>query len=440
MTGRPDAPPPRDAGLRRALGPWSLGANVVNIVVGAGIFVLPSALYRELGAAAPWAYVACTVVMAGVTLCFAAAGSRVATSGGPYGAAEVAFGPMVGFISGFLIWASNVLAAGGIVAGVADLAGRAAPALAAPFPRAGLIAGVLGAMAAVNVAGVGWGATLVRWTAAVKLAPLALLLLGAALFAGSAPSAAAAAPAPSAAGFGRAMLLAIFAFQGMESALSVSGEVRDPARNVPRALFGAMIGAAALYVLLQLASQRALGPALAASPAPLADAGRALWPPLGALLLAGTAASMTGYLAGDALSSPRLLFAFARDGLAPRALQSVAPRTGAPVTAVLTHAALVGATALSGGFEPLVILAALAVVPVYAIGCAAAVVLQRRDVETAGEPLRVPGLWAAAAVGLAGMAWLLTNGKPVELLGLAAVMVAAGAIYAVARRRRPLPA
>src|SRR5215467_5035218 len=110
----------RDRDLKRVVGPFGLAANIVNIVIGAGIFVLPAAISREAGAAAPLAYLACAIIMGAVALCFAEAGSRVPTSGGPYGYAEAAFGPFVGFVMGALIWLSAVLASAGIASAVVE--------------------------------------------------------------------------------------------------------------------------------------------------------------------------------------------------------------------------------------------------------------------------------------------------------------------------------
>ncbi len=426
--------PHRDAGLKRAIGAWGLGANVFNTVVGAGIFVLPAALAREAGAQAPWAYVACTLIMAGVVICFATAGSRVPTSGGPYGYAQAAFGPFVGFLTGVLVWLGSVLACAGIAAGLAGQAARVWPALADPAARAGVVMLMLGVLAAVNLRGVAAGSRLVDAMTALKLLPLALLLAAGAIFTlhGTEPPP----MASQGAGLGRAMLLAIFAFQGMETALGVSGEVRDPHRNVPRGLIGAMAAIAVLYMAVQLIAQRTLGSGLAQSTAPLADAARTVWAPLGPVLLAGTAASMLGYLAGDVLSAPRVLFAFARDGVLPQRLGRLTPKTAIPSFAILTHVIVAAVLAVSGGFEELVLLAALASTGVYIVGCVAAVVLQGRGVAEAGAPLRVPGLWAAALLGIAGMGWLTVNAKPQELLGLGVTLLVGAGLYAIAKRRR----
>lgn len=421
-----------EGGLRRAIGPWGLGAAIFNTVVGAGIFVLPATLAKEAGAAAPLAYLGCTAIIGCVAVCFAAAGSRTPVSGGPYGYAEAAFGPFMGFVVGVLVWLGSVLAAAGISAAIAEAVASVAPVFAQPAPRGALILALLAGLAAVNLAGAASGTRLVAGLTVLKLLPLAALLVGGALALGARPAAAAVLPAGGA-GFGRAMLLAVFAFQGMETALGVSGEVRDPARSIPRGLLGAMAAVAVLYVALQLVVERLLGAALPGSTTPLAAAAAVVWRPLGAVLLVGTVASMLGYLASDALTAPRTLYAFGEAGVLPRAYGRAWGRTGAPALAIVTHVAIAAALALTGGFAELATLAALAVAGVYVIGCVAAVVLQRRGTARAGPPLRVPALWIPAAVGVLGMLWLCANASLAELAGLGASVGAAAAVYAVRR-------
>ena len=86
-------------GLVRVIGTGALGLNVINMVVGAGIFVLPGLVAAELGSAAIFAYLICSVTVALVFLCFAEVGSRVSRSGGAYAYVEEAFGPFAGFIA-----------------------------------------------------------------------------------------------------------------------------------------------------------------------------------------------------------------------------------------------------------------------------------------------------------------------------------------------------
>lgn len=418
----------RDRGLNRGVGALGLGVAVFNTVVGAGIFVLPAALAHDIGAAAPFAYLACLVAMSGVVLCFAAAGSRTPTSGGPYGYADAAFGPLIGFIVGVLIWLGSVLAAAGIAAAIADSFGRFIPFLAAPPLRALIIVALFAAFAAINVAGVTRGAGLVGVLTIVKLVPIAALLGFGAVhvhLANLRPSV----PEPRA--FGRALILAAFAFQGMESALAVSGEVRRPARNIPLGLIGAMGAIALLYIAIQTVTQGVLGPALALSKTPLADALAGVSPLLVGLLIAGGALSMLGYLAGDTLSAPRLLFAFAGDGLLPKRLAALHPRTAAPYAAILTHVIIGAALALSGSFVELAILSSLTTVVVYIVSCAAAVVLQRRGVAQAGPPLAIPGLIVAAVVGALGMGWIALSATWQEAGGLFLVIGLSAAWYGI---------
>jgi amino acid transporter len=89
----------RNEGLVRVIGAGTLGLSVVNMVVGAGIFVLPGRIAAELGAAAILAYLVCSVAVALVFLCFAEVGSRITRSGGAYAYIEEAFGPFSGFIA-----------------------------------------------------------------------------------------------------------------------------------------------------------------------------------------------------------------------------------------------------------------------------------------------------------------------------------------------------
>jgi APA family basic amino acid/polyamine antiporter len=209
---------------------------------------------------------------------------------------------------------------------------------------------------------------------------------------------------------------------------------------VPLGLLGAMGAVTVLYIAIQIVAQGVLGPALGHSNTPLADAAASISPPLGRLLLAGAAISMLGYLSSDALSAPRLLYTFARQGLLPKALAQVSSVTSAPFAAILLHASLAVALALSGSFAELATLSSLTTVVVYIAGCVAAVVLQRRGIATAGPPLQAKGLLLAAIVGVAGMAWLLIHAKAIEAIGLVGTLAISAGWYALARalkRTRP---
>ena len=109
-----------EAGLVRALGVPQLTATIINYIVGSGIFALPAIAYAQLDGAAPLGYLATAIMMLLVALCFAAAGSRVALSGGPYAYAESALGPLVGVLTGAIASLANVAAGAAVAVLFAD--------------------------------------------------------------------------------------------------------------------------------------------------------------------------------------------------------------------------------------------------------------------------------------------------------------------------------
>lgn len=434
IEGVPFATRARDAGLRRGIGTFGFAAAIVNVVIGAGIFTLPAGMARAAGSYALAAYLLCAIVMAAVVLCFAEAGSRAPTSGGAAGTVEAAFGPLAGFVAGALLWLSCALASGGIAAAFASAIGLFVPGLATPAAHAALALAILVAVALVNLAGVRTASRFLAVTTAIKLVPLlAFVLIGAAFVH---PSNFAAGAVPDAGGIGRAVLLSLFAFQGMETTLGASGEVADPARTLPRALAAAMAFVAVAYVAIQLVAQGLMGPALAGSSAPLADAIARVDPRLGLLLIVGTAMSMGGWLGSDMLGAPRVLFALARDGFLPRALGTVSPRTGVPAVAIIVHLAAAALLAVTGAFETLVVLSVLAACALYLGGCAAALVLRRRDVALAGPPLRLPGLTAWAVLGCGSMVAVILLARWIEIAALIGEIGAACLLYALVTRSR----
>jgi amino acid transporter len=428
----------RDAGLVRAVGPWGLAASIISTVVGAAIFTVPAALAASIGPYAPLAILVCAAAVGAVAICFAEGGSRIPSSGGAYGYIEAAFGPLTGYVAGTLLWFSDVLGCGGVAAALADVVASPLTApLRAPVHLLVIVASI-GGIALVNVGGIARGVRLVNAATVLKLAPLAVFIVAGAtaVHAGNFRAAA----LPSSAGLGRALILAIFAFMGMETALCASGEVARPARTIPRALTLAMVSVTLLYVGIQVVAQGILGATLASATVPLAAAMARVSPALRLLMLTGAAISMFGYLSSDLLASPRILFAFARDGLLPRPLGHVHARTHAPHVAILFYAAFAIVLALTGTFAELAVLSALATAPFYIAGCAAAWCLTRRHTALAGTPLNFRGLGVAALVGAGSMTVVIALASKQELAGLATLATASAAVYLVQIRlksRRP---
>ncbi len=422
----------RDVGLIRAVGPGVLAACIVGMVVGAGIFAVPAALAASVGPYAPIAFLGCGFAVGAVAICFAEGGSRVPTSGGVYGLVAAAFGPLVGYISGTLLWVGCVLACGAVSAALGEVvASRFSPSLMAPV-RAAVIVGVLGGIGLVNIGGVARGARLVSTATAVKLVPLMIfIVVGATTVHASSFSQTV---HPNLQSLGRAMILGVFAFVGMETSLWASGEVREPNRTIPLALGIALLSTVALYFAIQVVAQGILGSSLATSKAPLADAMAQVDPLLRELMLIGTALSMFGWIGSNILGSPRQLFAFARDGLLPRALARLHPRSHTPHVAICTYVALAIALALTGTFIELAVLSALAIAALYIAGCAAAWVLVRRGVAMAGKPLEFRFFGMATVIGITTMAVLIALASRQEIYGLLALIGLSAVVYLVQTR------
>lgn len=424
----------RDKGLVRAVTSWGLAAGIINSVIGAGIFAVPAAVAASVGPYAPLAFLICAVAIAAAAICFAEGGSRIPTSGGVYGYVETAFGPMAAYITGNVLWFGDALGAGAVSFALADVAASLFPASWMAPVHAVVIVAVIGGIALVNVGGAARGARLSEGTIVLKLLPLAIFIVAGAGAIHRANFLHMAAPSSSA--FGRAAILALFSFTGMEAPLAASGEVEHPAKAIPRALVMAMLPVVVLYISIQLVAQGILGGALAHSSAPLADAMSAIHPALRLIMLGGAAVSMFGYLASDIFGSPRILFAFAREGLLPRALGRVHPRTHAPHIAILCYSAVSIALAVSGTFAELAVLTTLASAVLYIFGSAAAWRLARRGVEQAGPPLNFRHLTAAMLTAVISMLILIALASRAEILGVLAVIVLSALIYLILSRLR----
>lgn len=416
-----------DENLVRAFGTLLLAAAVVNIIVGGGIFALPGSLAGTLGAAAPWAFVAGALLMIPVVLCFAAAGSRATATGGPYSYGREAFGPFAGFVCGALTWISNVTGCAGVASALVDQAGRLWPVLGEGAGRGVLLAALFTLFAALNLKGVYLGARAIGVLAAAKLIPLVGLVLIGIWFVEPANLAIPAWPEPAA--FGTALVLVLFAYAGMESALVPSGEVRDPSRTVPRAAFAAIGFVILLYVGLQVTAGGVLGPALAGDRTPLASTAGALWGPAFGLLLVGAAVSMLGYLQGNVLGNSRLLYALGRDRQLPALLGWIHPRTRVPVVAVLVHAAVALLLALWGDFTSLALVSGGAVGLLYLLVCIAAWRLQARGAGAGGRPLVLPGGPLLPLVGVLAMGLILASLSAQEWRAIAVALGLSSVVY-----------
>src|SRR5262245_44953653 len=166
-----------DDRLVRAIGAPTLTASIVNLTIGAGIFVLPALVAGGLGPAAPLAYIVCGVLMGLIVACFAAAGSRVSLTGGLYAYIEVAFGRFIGFLAGVLFWLMAMFAVASVASAFAGHVAALAPKLGEPTPRAVVLALTFATLAIVNIRGVRAGSRVIEAVTTAKLLPLVLFVI-----------------------------------------------------------------------------------------------------------------------------------------------------------------------------------------------------------------------------------------------------------------------
>ncbi len=414
----------------RALGPWALAASIVNITIAGSIFVLPGTLGASMGAAAPLAFLLGAALFVPLCLSFAAVGSRVVSSGGPYVYVETAFGRFPGFLVAALLWISAVSGSGGIAAALVDQFAHAFPAMAATLPRTLLLLCVYGSLVTVNALGIRSGARANALFAAVKVLPLVAIAIVGMRYAHASNFAVTAWPESRA--LGTALILVVFAFSGVETALAPSGEMHNNDKVVPAAVLMGVGTVIALYIVIQAVCQGVLGPALAGHPAPVTAVAEQIMPGGGLLVVITASLALFGCLQGDLLGTSRLLYALGRDGLLPAPLARVTPHRRVPLVAIVTHASLAFVVAMGGSFNTLALVSGGAFCFVY-IGCAAAAwQLQRRNVTQTPAPLILPGGALIPAAGISGFVAILTTLQRQEWLAIVAAIACICALYGIA--------
>lgn len=422
----------QDEGLVRTIGTRAVGLNIVNMVVGAGIFVLPGLIAAELGSAAIIAYVVCSVAVALVFLCFAEVGSRITRSGGAYAYIEEAFGPFAGFVALILFWFGwSVLADAAITVAMVETMAIAFPTLAEPVPRALFMVVLFVVLATVNIIGVKSGVRFFVFNTIAKLIPLILLAV-VGLFVINIEYLAIK-QWPSIKNVGAAALILFFAFGGAECALNASGEIKNPSKTVPRGLLVGLGGILVLYLSLQTVAQGVLGPELANSTeAPLADAANKVFGSWGGkMLLVGGVISIFATISGDMLNAPRLVFASALDGNLPAVLAKVHPKYKTPYVSVIFTASMVCAFALSGTFKPLAVVASGSILIIY-LGVSLAVIrLRLRDGRPSGDGFCIPGGPVVPVLSCLFIGWLLFQLTNKEAIGLGLLIGVSVVLYAI---------
>lgn len=404
----------------RALGWGHASLVTVGAMVGSGIFTTPAEVARRTGStrASLVVWVVGGALSLLGALCVAELGAAYPASGGLYVYLRRAFGPRVAFVFG---WAMTAVLVPSSVAFYARVtAQHLAPWLGGTVP--GWSLALLASIAAVNL----WGVRPTAWLQSGVTALRALGLLAVAVLAARLPAGGASVVRAHGAGASLAALVPVlWAYDGWIDVTSVAGEMKHPARDVPRSLVGGTLAVIALYLVTAWSFDRCLGTAaLGASEAPAVAVGARLGGDAGRAAMGLLVASSTFGGSLIALWTGTRVVGALGDDVAPWRRWFVTSSRGVPVTAVALTTALAMAYTLSSWAGRLAEIFVVGAWPFYALGAAATVVLRRRDPSTA-RPFRTPWFpWTSVAFLVVTLAMLAVFAvqSPAQVLGSLAVI------------------
>ena len=418
-------------GLRREIGVWGLASNSINIIIGAGIFVLPAIVAARLGAASILAYLICGVLIMLIMLCFAEIGSKITITGGAYSYIEVAFGKYAGFITTNIFIVAAIMANAAVANALADTISYFIPVFKTQWIRVLFFITMFTGLAYLNVRGIKKGMLLVKFNTIAKLTPLLFIAFFGWIW--FSPSNLTWTVTPSLLDLGEVSLILIFAFIGAETSLNVSGEIKNPKKTIPKGIMLSMLIVVTLYMLIQVSAQGVLGGSLADfKDAPLAEVGKNMIGPIGAtLVIFGAFFSMFGNLSGMVLNMPRILFAAARDNVIPvKNLAKIHSSYSTPHVAIIGYATLACFFACTGEFKQLAILASASYLLIY-LGVVLAVIKYRVTKQDEAGGFKIPGGYAIPVFSTAAILWFLSNLPANELTAMLIFLVLLSLIYLV---------
>jgi amino acid transporter len=419
-------------GLKREIGTWGLVANSVNIIIGAGIFILPVLVAERLGSGSIWAYIICGLLMLMIMLCFVEAGTRITITGGAYSYIEQAFGRYSGFLTtSIFIFGAAVMANAAVANGLVDTLSYFIPAFKELWVRIIFFAIMFAVLGYFNVRGLRNAMAIVKFNTIAKLVPLLMVILCGGFFIKS--SGQADTSVNTVRDIGEICLILLFAFVGAETALNVSGEIKRPEKTIPKGIIISVLLVVVVYILIQIIVQSILGESIAQHrDAPLAATARIMFGTTGAIIvIIGATFSMFGNISGMVLNMPRILYAAARDKVLPSpALARIHPVFKTPWISIIIYSALGFIFSSIGEFRQLAMLSSASYLLIY-LGVVLSVIKFRLTVKPQPGLYRVPGAFIIPLFSVLTIVWVLTNLPFNELAAMGIFILVASAVYLI---------
>ena len=332
---------------RRKLGLFDATMLVMGGIIGVGIFFTPGHVAELVPH--PGAFFVMWVLGAGVALCgaatFAELGGTFPRNGGWFEFLREIYGPFVSFLFAWVILGVVATGAIAVVASFGASMVLGLFGLESEVLHLALAAGVLLGLTVLTMFGVKVGATFQNACMVAKLTAMAALVVGGVVFftpGESQPLVVEAAGSFSWSGMVAASLPVLFAFGGWQHVCYIADEVKEPQRNVPRAILLGVAGVGVTYLLINLAYMRVLGPEGLATTEDFAAvvAGEAFGARGARALQAAMAVSAIGLCAVNVIVNPTIFVAMSRSGLFFRSFGRLHARTGAPILALVTQLVL----------------------------------------------------------------------------------------------------
>jgi amino acid transporter len=406
---------------------------VVNGLIGAGIFGLPSGAAALAGEYSVLVYAFCALLILPIILCFAELGSYFRGTGGPIRYGTLAFGPFVGFQGGWLYYLARLISFSANTVLLTDSIAYFIEGAGTGTGRIISLSIICIGLSVINVLGSVESIRSMTLFTVIKFAVLILLPLGGFILLGSEVMPSFDSPIPPSADLGAATLLLIYAFVGFEGAVVPAGEAKRPERDMPLGLLLGLAVVAALYIVIQLVSQAAV-PDLANSKTPLLDVSASLFGPVGAILLmVGVAASVLANLVSSMFSATRVTYALSLEKSLPRWFGEVHSRYLTPANSVVFFGIAAFLLAAFGSFTVLAAMTVLSRLFLYGMSCAAIPKLRPQFRGEGRFILR--GGYAIPVLGIAACLWLMLQVSE-RSIWMTAIFVGIGSIlYWVGKRQ-----